>query len=98
VRDGDDHPPPAEDGEGEKMKMIDRFQVTVDPILDFGVHCGVIRLRFRISGDGDQIGYDLLVDQNDLTKSVFDHMWDTAKIKVEEAIAKKSMTPQDRGR
>jgi len=72
-----------------KMKKIDRLSVTVEPIYEyFSATRGVLRLRFRVSGDGDQIGYDQMIDGSDLTKSVFDHMWESAKMKIEEAFVK----------
>lgn len=66
--------------------MIDRLRVDVEPVQDLR---GVLRLRFRITGDGEQIGYDQIIDGKDLTKSVFDYMWELAKMKIEEAFVKK---------
>ncbi len=68
------------------MKRIDRLTVKIEPITEFGrAMFGTVRLRFEIVGDGERVGYDQIIDQEDLTKSVFDHMWESAKLKIEEA-------------
>lgn len=75
------------------MKMIDRLTVRVEPLYEFlPASRGVLRIRFQIDGDGEHLGYDLIIDQKDLTKSVFDHMWESAKMKIEEAFVKKPET------
>jgi hypothetical protein len=80
------------------MKMIDRLTVKVEPLWEFmPASKGVLRLRFRVDGDGESIGYDQIIDQNDLTKSVFDHMWESAKMKIEEAFVKRPDEAGGRG-
>ena len=75
------------------MKMIDRLTVKVEPLMEYmSATRRVLRLRFRVDGDGESIGYDQIIDQNDLTKSVFDHMWESAKMRIEEAFVKKPDT------
>lgn len=71
------------------MKMIDRLTVRVEPVYEYlSASRGVLRIRFSIDGDGEQIRYDMMIDQSNLTKSVFDHMWESAKMKIEEAFIK----------
>ncbi len=71
-----------------KIKWIDKLSISIETVIDpFTMQrMGCTRLRFRITGDGNQVGYDQLVPSGDLTKSVFDHMWDSAKLAIEDAM------------
>lgn len=72
----------------KKIKWIDRLQISIEPVIDpfTSKRIGCIRLRFRITGDGNQIGFDKIVPSDDLTKSVFDYMWQNAKEALEDAM------------
>ena len=80
------------------MKRIDRLTISVEPVIDHlsNLYMGCTRLRFRIWGEGKEIGYDQIVDQSNYTKSIFDHMFDSAKMKIEESFFKPAQSDRDR--